>query len=257
MSRAVSQMLADQYYNSMVAARRRGPLWSVTDLGELAARLGSPVTFDRRGDVCLIDNFDEGILKWVSNAWGAGGSVSISPDRARHGAWSVKMVAGSDGYRMAQIYQVMAFPARGKLGMECAFAFDAELDWFGLLFDLYDGEYFHEPLVVYDYSNLHLWIRNGAGEVVDLATGLDLYVPYYPFWLLKVVVDFESVKYMRVLLNNTEYDVSGVSYLRSADSSNARLRVGVKSVGQEYLEGEYNAVVYVDDVIVTQNEPEN
>ena len=253
MGRALEQMAALQYNLDMHTARVRGPVRSVVDLGELAARIGSINTFDRRGDTVWLDDFEVGIGKWVANSWGAGGNVAVSKSYARNGIYSCAMTAGSDGFHMAQIYRVMAYPVLGLLGFECSFAFDSDLDWFGLLFDLYDGTHRHEALVKYDYSNTKLQILDGNGDLHDLETGLDIYVANYPFWTVKVVVDFVNVNYVRVILNNTEYDVSGIDYLYNADASNPRLRPGVKNMGQL---GQ-NAVVYIDDVIITQNEPAN
>ena len=48
---------------------------SIQDLGELAVRLGSIVTFDRRGNVLWLDGFDSGI-----GAWSKGGNVNYSVD---------------------------------------------------------------------------------------------------------------------------------------------------------------------------------
>lgn len=252
-SRALSELLADQYYHSMVAARRRGPVWSVTDLGELAVRLGSIVTFDRRGDVVWLDGFEEGLNKWVATTWGAGGAVGLDQNYARNGNWSCKLTAGSDGIRRASIYRKLPRPVVGNLGLECSFGFDSNLANFRLLFDLYDGAYRHEPLVTYDYVSTLLSVRDEGGAWQDVATGVDVYESYYPFWSMKLVVDFANQKYVRLIFNETEYDLSAYSYLYTVDASNALLRPGVQNNGIAAA----NAIVYLDDVIITQNEPEN
>lgn len=248
--RALSRLLADQYYHSMVAARRRGPVWSVTDLGELAIRLGSVVSFDRRGDVVWIDDFEHGIGKWVANVWGVGGAVELSDAYARSGNWSMAMVAGSDGLRKASVYRMMPRPVVGGLGFCFSFGMDARLDELRVLFDLYDGAHRHEPFVVYDYVELALKVRGSDGELQTIAEGLDIYESYYPFWSQKLVVDFEKLEYVRWVFQDVEYDLRGISYLYNVDTGNPYLRPGIQVIGQEG----FNAVVYVDDVVLTENE---
>ena len=231
--------------------KKAGAVSALGDLGELAARLGSIVTFDRRGDVVWLDGFECGINKWVATTWGTGASIGLSKDYARNGNWSCKMTAGSDGLRRADIYRKMPRPVMGKLGFEFSFAMDSKLDELRMGFDLYDGSYRHEPYAVYDYGEKKLKIQDGAGDLQDVAAGLDVYESHYPFWTVKLVVDFKNQKYTRLIFQETEYDISSYSYLYNADTGNPYLLPRISVVGI----AEANAPVYIDDVIITQNEP--
>ena len=69
--------------------------YQVTDLGELAVRLGSPISHDRRGDVIWWDDFECTLNKWQTVANGAGSSVALSDARARNGRYSALLISGS------------------------------------------------------------------------------------------------------------------------------------------------------------------
>jgi len=253
MSRALSQMLADQYYHSMVAARRRGPVWSVTDLGELAVRLGGIVHFDRRGDVVFLDAFEEGLLKWGATYVGAGAGVALSNVLARSGGWSVLLTAGSDGGRYATISHVIPYPVLSRFGLECSFCIDNNLAALTMAFSLYDGVNLRTAALKYDYVGKALQYKNDVGYYQNLATGLDLFHAGSPFWTWKVVANFGEGTYERAILNETEYDLEGEGLGSEASAVVPNLEVWIQNKG---VAGQ-NAEVYVDDVIITQNEPEN
>jgi len=220
-------------------------------LYELAARLGSFSIHDRHGWVVWMDGFEEGIGKWVATTWGTGGAVALSPTYARSGYWSCELKAGSDGLMKTSIYRKLPLPIMGKLGFECSVGFDNAMAGLYLLFDVYDGAYRHEPLFCYDYANTKLKVRDENGDFQDVATGVDVYSSLYPFWTMKLVVDFGSQKYVRLTFNESEYDLSAYSYLYTVDASNPLLRPQIQVIGTSGK----NALAYVDDMIITQNEP--
>jgi len=252
MSRALSQMLADQYYHSMVAARRRGPVWSVTDLGELAVRLGSIVWFDRRGDVILLDDFESGLPKWAGTYVGDGASVGLSNVLARSGGWSVLLTAGSTGGRSASITHVIPYPVLSRFGLECSFCIDDKLDELTMAFSLFDGVDFRTAALKYDAPEKALRYLDDVGYQ-DLVTGLELFHSGLPFWTWKVVANFSAGTYERVVLNEAEHDLSGTPLGTGESVVVPNIEVWIQNKG---LAGE-NAQVYLDDVIITQNEPEN
>ena len=49
------------------ASSGQNSTYGLTDLGELAVRLGSPVSFDRRGDVVMMETFEDGLDAWVTD----------------------------------------------------------------------------------------------------------------------------------------------------------------------------------------------
>jgi len=69
--------------------------------------------------------------------------------------------------------------------------------------------------------------------------------------VFKLVTDFENEKYVRFILNNDVYDLSSYTYEKTNDTSRPHLLVRYKLVST----GGTSTTSYVDDVILTQNEP--
>ena len=231
--------------------KKAGAISALGDLGELAVRLGSPVTFDRRGDVIFIDSFEEGLLKWSTEIVGSGAAVALSHDAARCGGWSCKLTAGAQEEESALISHYIPYPVLGRLGFECSFAFDNQLKRLVMSAALYDGDEALTATVQYNYADKKLQYLGTDLAWHDVATGLDLYLAGNPFWIWKLVVDYSARKFVRLIMNNVEYDVSGIAVAQAVSTVNPCLLFHVAN----YTLGGSTRIVYIDDVIVYQNEP--
>lgn len=220
-------------------------------LYELAARLGSPVSFDRHGQVVWMDGFEEGIGKWLATVVGTDAAVALNGDYARNGAWCAKLTGGSDGSGYAMISRLLAFPLLGRMGFEYSFAFDGDLNVLELVFLLYDGTDLHRPVIRYDHPKKLLVYWDSGYGWVPIASGVDLFLSDLPFWTWKLVVDFGGEEYVHLVVNDKYYDLAGIAYPQVASEVNAHLLLIIRNYS---LSGE-NGVVYIDDVIITQNEP--
>ena len=243
--------LAEQVYAvDNRAIPRRGAVSSVTDLGELAVRLGSIVTFDRRGDVYWLDGFEEGISKWDTVSVGIGGGVALSASYARNGLYSCELTAGQFMTHYAEISRNFPYPTLSRWGFECHWSFDSDLDTLDVLVSVYDGTNLTTGKLRYDYGNqrLQYWDSDGAWQ--NLATSVDLEPGYGIFNACKLVLDLEEAEYERVIVNESEYDMEGVALQQGASAVSPGVKLGVRNTG----DGSHNNVVYVDDVIITQNE---
>ena len=231
--------------------RRDAATFSVEDLAEHAARLGSIDVFDRRGDVLFLENFEHGLGAWATGALGAGDSVAISPAWSRSGGYCALLTNGTSGADETTLTTAVHYPQLSLFGFESAVAFDAGL-W-RLHWDIrhYDGVHFHQFLVRYDYATKLLQVSN-AGTYVTLATGLKLVVfGDYLYHDTKLVVDLSSNRYVRFILNDSEYDLSAYSRRELSSTESPHVNVEIRVYGIVTVASH----VYVDNVILTQNEP--
>lgn len=221
------------------------------DTGELAARLGSINTYDRRGNVVLMDDFEATLLKWEAFTIGAGGAIALSSTRARNGDQAVKMTAGSGVNNYALLYRYWPIPVSTKIGFEASFTTHIDIDRILLDIGIYDGITFHHVTVGLSITNDRIYIIQGGGGTVFLSPVLNLYNYDYCFHTLKLVFDLATGHHTRVLFDEQTFDSSAYTIETAASGAAHRMFFGVWSINSKVG----NPDIYVDDVIITQNEP--
>jgi len=225
--------------------------FQLTDLAELAARMGSIVTYDRRGDVLWMDDFESANLgKWdTTNMFGS--SAALVTVAARSGDQSVRLQTAADAADNAQIVRYLPYPAASRFGFETHFSLGNNLAVYRIEMRLYDGVNYYRAQAYYDPQGNTLQIVSAEGNVVTVASGVDLLENQAMFHAMKLVVDLATREHVRLLLNNREYNLSGIGIQRITDTTAPHLRIEV------YVESsaDGNQDAYVDDVIITQNEP--
>lgn len=229
-----------------------GPIYTLSDLGELAARLKSIDTFDRRGNIIWLDDFEDNINKWATGGTGVGWSVALSTAAARNGGKSAILTTGNAIGNFAFIARRAPYPVLSKISFEISFVYNANISQYLIDVELYTGALYYRPRLRLAAGLLAILESDGVtwttiDPAVSLYDGVEL------FNTVKLVGDYLMGYYTRVILNNREYDVS-----------THRIQQG-GSVVTPHLAGEltvYTAVnsnqsVYVDDAIIKQNEPPN
>lgn len=221
------------------------------DLGELAARIGSPTTHNREGNVIYMETFEHGLGAWWANGYGTGGEVITSAEKFRMGGYAAKLIAGSDGAAAAKIYRDVPYPALSNFGLEASWYPGTGIKQVDMVLARTDGTNEHQLYVRYDDTVSKIQIKDENGDFVDIVTGLDLTPTYASFHTMKVVGDFTNDTFLRLIINSTEYDLSDYAAYVFANADPKRMRVDLKLWGV----AETNGYVYFDDIILTYNEP--
>lgn len=226
-------------------------VYILQDMAELAARLGSIVTFDRRGDVVWLDDFESGAGHWYAYSGGTDGSTAITTEYSRSKASSFRLNTGSGDEANAVATAYLPMAVLSKLGMEVSFTVDSQLGTFDIYFNVATLTAFYLPHLCYDATNDRLRIYADGVGWIDLKTSLVLSTAPRLFHTLKVVIDPLTGKWVRVILDGESYDVSAYSMYSIAGQSAQRIEPEV----QVYPTSTIATVVEIDDVIITQNEP--
>lgn len=221
------------------------------DIGELATRLGSIVTFDRRGDIIFYDNFESDVLKWIYSQTGSGGELVATAERAKTNGFCAKLSTGGASGNLGTMTKRISYQALSKIGFEVSFTLNDNLSEYLFTAYLYDSVNYYAIRLRYITATDQLEVDNNGSWVV-IATGIKTFTNTYLFNTIKIVADFAGAKkYERVILNEIEYDISAYN-LRTASSAIGRhlsieiqLTTGVAS----------SQVSYIADAIITQNEP--
>jgi len=218
---------------------------------ELAVRQGSIVNFDRRGNVVWMDDFEASTLKWTADFVGTGGSAGLSTDNAKNGDQCIKLVAGSDGGRQASLWKWLALPRTTRFGFEISMSFDVNIEDIIFQMTVYDGtnKYFVRIKIDVVADGLYYW--QGGISWGTLASSLGIRKHRTIFYTLKFVFDTSTWKWVRVLFQDEVFDLSDVSIYTSADAGNKGIWAKIEMTGKAGS----NAYLYLDDFILTQNEP--
>ena len=223
----------------------------VTDLGELAARLGSIDTYDRRGDVVFLEDFESGLVRWTSSSSGVGGTVDLSVAGARSGLFSARLVAGSDVLRRAALALVVPTPALSLVGLEVSFSLHADTRFVRARLLYSDGTRRYDFEIGYATATEELQIMSSAGFRVAVASGVTVRSGPQVHSTMKMAVDLTNLRYVRGQLNRFGVDLSA----QEAHDATSTTRDDVELLLEHYADSGTNPILYADDVILTQNEP--
>lgn len=220
------------------------------DMAELAVRLGSPVTFDRRGDVVYLDSFADGLGPWSPLTSGTGGGVAISTERTRSGAYSCRLTGGSSSSEYARISKGFPLPALGKIGLEVSFNEASLCKTIEAHLFVDDGTAVNHARIRYNCDDGDFEYYDSGGSWVDLDAATPLYSSNKVFHTMKLVFDLVEMEYTRAALNDEWYAMPGIAGEAAATTGYKTVLVLV----YVYSDTGENGVAYIDDVILTQNE---
>jgi hypothetical protein len=221
-------------------------------LAELAVRTHAPaIMYDRRGDVIFWNSFESATDKFYD-----GGTNAVrSNDTSRRGDFSLKCTTGAAQWDAAGArYYLTDFHPNTTIGGQTSFASDNVGYDFLMYLQYFDGTTAYAGHMRYDYDTGDLQYWSSAGAWVTFGSALGKYNKALKNWAtMKLVIDLQTKKYVRALAFGNEYDLSdhGLQIFASANAAHLYAEstfrtadlLGVAKVG------------YLDDVIITENEP--
>jgi len=225
--------------------------YALSDLGELAVRLGSPVRYDRRGEVIWYDEFDHGLSPWLATFIGNGSSVEVSSTGTFMGPNAALLTAGEDSLRLASIAKGIHPPVLGRWGVEVAVAFLSNFDSFQIALTIYDGINVYGPSVRLSEADAEIQYRDENSAWQTVAVLGSLWVIPNTYRLLKITYDLDSAKYGILQLGPDSYDLSSFSFSSLPSTAATRIYALFQFKGRLGV----NDKAQVGHVIFTANEP--
>jgi hypothetical protein len=225
-------------------------LYALQDMAELAARLGSPVNFDRRGNVIWFDDFEDGYQKLGFGSGGAASTYMLTADYARLKAYGLKIVTDTAVGAYVEVQKRLSYPVTGKYGNEFSFAViggtpDVRV---GLQFQLAASRLI--GVVRYNHATSTLDYYDSAGSWQSFATGISIASYGSLFNTMKLVIDEENGVYVRCSFNKTVYDLSAYSLYAPATAGTPHLT----AYWDVYCAATGAVTAALDGLIVTGNE---
>jgi hypothetical protein len=220
---------------------------------ELAARLGSPMIFDRRGTMYWYDNFNSSPLKWRATGTG---TLTLSNEKPLYDDGCMKIVTptAAGAYQRADIY--LGGLSHDKIGVESSFRFEDDVTTLsGITIQAYTGSrVITAGVSIQNSGSGGLKYLNGGDPTVaaDWTTFDDTFniytTMYYP---LKFAIDLDAEKYVRCMFCGEEIDMSAYTphALNSTDAQLIQCNIISISVGVA------TPKTYVNNFILTIEEP--
>lgn len=224
----------------------------VTDLGELAARLDSIDTFDRRGDIVWYDDFEDLYNKWIDLGGLDTGSVIQADDRAKRGTHSIEITTGPLAGGGTGAYHEEGYPVLSNFGFEAHFHLLHNTVRAYIETQIFTGTRRFRAYLVYERDNLRWRYLDLNGVEQDLLLGVT-----YPFSInlfvpCKFVIDITNRTYLRGIFSNQEVDMSAFGVQDTPDLVTApHIQIQIRA----FSPGTPDQICYFDNVIITQNEP--
>ena len=217
---------------------------------ELAVRLGTIASFDRRGQVIFMDDFENGDTPWFTHAVGASGEAYLSTSEVRSGRFSYRIRASGGAGTRQDIDRYHSVLHLTKLAVEFSVSADAasnviQLYWeiWGTLKGIYAG-------LQIDVENGDLYYLNSAGGWTLLASDFLMFPDTSLFTSFKLVVDPNAQKYVRLLAADRTYDLSAIAAQAIGASPQPYTLIHLGQLGKAAA----ITAIWIDDVILTQNE---
>lgn len=224
---------------------------SLSDMGELAVRLGSIVSYDKRGDVVDLDDFEAPILRWKVQYLPIGGGSYFSSLTSRSGIQSYYMYTDASALAVTNVQKYYQLLGVKRLGVEISFCKLLSAGSLEINIWYYDGTNRYKAIARIDANTKKLYVYDSALALVEVADIYAMIDEYFANQTIKLVVDFDTEKYARLLYLNREFDISTISLNAFGVVVIPSFFVKIEAISL----GPAGTATWLDDFILTQNEP--
>ena len=219
-------------------------------LGDAAARMGSIKTYDPRGRVAWMDDFEATILHWDTFNAGPDGSQALDTAYCRNGNQSCRLTSNT-GIGTSEISRYLSRPRNVNLGIEMHFSAAANFDTLSFYLRLWDGAVVSETGMMIREAPAQIEYQNAGGGLTNTGFLPCLSGELTHFHDVKMVYDFQALEYKRVMYDYQELDLSGQGVLHGGSGLACGLQILINNHG----DGVNSVPIYIDDVILTYMEP--
>jgi len=216
----------------------------------LAARLGSPYTQNRRGNVLLQTDFSDGLGVWRQTKSGTNSAIYLTNDYFRTAGVAVRLYPDTALSNYAGLRAMFGPLTETKLGIQLSFM--PSSSWHELNFLIYyvvSGVAYTYDVRLDGPAKTIKLVLTESGTVV-LESNFAIETANLCWHTVRLVVDVESISYDTLTVDMTEYDISAYKPLGAATDSKPFWYLELQATGN----GSAQHSVYVDDIVLTIND---
>lgn len=220
-------------------------------LEELAARLGSIVPWDMKGNIVLAENFESELTDWYDGSDAVGSTATRSSRHKYSGDWSVKLYnIGGDG-SYALLHRYFHFPGTTKYAAFARFGWDEDCQSIALSINLKTGSREFYIVVIYDLPTTTLKVQTTGEAYHNVTTALTLSQSIVTWYPVLVTFDLATGYYDKLYVGDTEYDISGVALYYTEVGTDPEGDISVGATPGDAIP----FTAYADDIILAKNVP--
>jgi len=220
-------------------------------LGELAVRLGSPITFQRSGHTQIFETFENGIGRVTPIGYNAEEAVEVAPVGVASGGYCCKLTTGPTEGNYVGIYMARHRFPLGKWGFGLKFSFDNRLKALEQHLMVWDTSHYYTLQWEYVHSLEKLYLYNQDQEWQEVADIQLVAVDRRRFNQAKLTADLLTGYYSTFYFNHLKIDCSGIQFHTQEGLEHSGVGMRVYLLNRTG----YTDTCYVDDVFLTVAEP--
>jgi len=229
-----------------------GQFYPLYDMAELAARLGSVLTYDRRGALIWAEDFRHGIGSWEEDHFGDDVDAALSANYWENPPFSAELIVDGTSLSWAVIERRVEVPEVTNVGLQVSVRWGAGSSKFQMYWWQYTGAVYHRAGLIADPVAETVSLFSNEGTTVLVANTGDFRDANY-FAHFKIVLNLETHELVRAIALGQEYDLS--AYTTQAVASGLPPSLKARIVHVSALAGESS--IYIDNIIITAAEPAN
>ena len=227
------------------------PLGRLYDIGEMAARMGSPVVYDKAGIVIWYTDFEHGLQGSVFGVDHTDSVGSLTASRSYRGSFSCMFNPRSAANSYVNWGRIIHYLPLGPVAAEIHLSTDTDPDAVQLKLIYRDGSRALTGLIYYQTDGGYWKIYTGNAGWKTVLSGFELQQGPGAWHPIKLVIDTTKKSYVRLLVANQVISLTDYTLTDIEDFTLGQLEVQITVNGTVAR----HAAAYVDGVIVTQQEP--
>jgi hypothetical protein len=228
-------------------------LYSTVDFGELAVRLGSPIRYERLGNVVWYDDFGQGLGAWNIQKLNGDEVCKVSAGSGSWSGYSALMQGGVLDDPQVAMYRYFPVRVLSNVGLEVGWIGGAA-GWHAFAWVMCQTHRLGDVCTLafgWDHETDRLLWSADMAAWHDLADGSIVTTAAQSEHSLKMVLDPIGLKAKRLVIDDQSVDVSGVSVGVGTSTTPGKVCVGLGVKDEDGWGVEY----HWGGVSVTVNEP--
>lgn len=226
-----------------------GDIHRSDDITELAARLGSPLTYKRQGNVLYTDAFERGVGGWVITRDTVAEDATLSGSYNIVGGVGLVLANATGDQEIVKAERIMPMFSAGIYAVFVTVSLSTDAWAFQLTARHYDGSRKWDYMLDASASGETMTYGSNGGSTVTLTDQLDFFSGEENFHVIGLFFDTKKNEYVQVTVDGTVYDLAGVVPNSGASDTAPQLDLWI------HIESttEVDATAIIDSVVLVQN----